>query len=122
MATTTLARTPPPGADAVAPPTRVWDLAVRLFHWSLVASFAVAWISAEEWQDLHLWAGYAAAALVAFRLVWGLAGTRYARFRQFVRRPRVVVAYPRMPSRNRAGMSCRAARPATSATTRPAGR
>jgi len=95
MATTTLARTPPPGADAVAPPTRVWDLAVRLFHWSLVASFAVAWISAEEWQDLHLWAGYAAAALVAFRLVWGLAGTRYARFRQFVRRPRVVVAYLR---------------------------
>jgi cytochrome b len=95
MATTTLARTPPPGADAVSPPTRVWDLAVRLFHWSLVASFAIAWISAEEWQDLHLWAGYAAAALVAFRLVWGLAGTRYARFRQFVRRPRVVVAYLR---------------------------
>jgi len=95
MATTTLARTTSPGADAVSTPTRVWDLAVRLFHWSLVASFAVAWISAEEWQDLHLWAGYAAAALVAFRLVWGLAGTRYARFRQFVRRPRVVVAYLR---------------------------
>ena len=95
MATTTLERRPARGADAVSPPTRVWDLAVRLFHWSLVASFAVAWISAEEWQDLHLWAGYAAAALVAFRLVWGLAGTRYARFRQFVRRPRVVVAYLR---------------------------
>lgn len=74
---------------------RVWDLAVRLFHWSLVASFAVAWISGDDWRDLHLWAGYAAAALVAFRLAWGLAGTRYARFRQFVRPPRVVVAYLR---------------------------
>ncbi len=87
MTTTTLDRT--------VASTRVWDLAVRIFHWSLVASFATAWISAEDWGDLHLWAGYAAAALVAFRLVWGLAGTRYARFRQFIRRPRVVVGYLR---------------------------
>jgi len=72
---------------------RVWDPLVRVFHWSLVASFALAWISADEWDDLHIWAGYAAAALIAFRLVWGLVGSRYARFSQFVRAPGAVAAY-----------------------------
>jgi cytochrome b len=74
---------------------RIWDPFVRVFHWSLVASFAVAWISAEEVKALHIWAGYAAGALIALRLVWGLVGTRYARFSQFVRSPLVVAAYLR---------------------------
>lgn len=72
---------------------KVWDPLVRIFHWSLVASFAVAWITADEWDDLHIWAGYAAAALIAFRLVWGLIGPRYARFTQFLRAPGTVAAY-----------------------------
>lgn len=72
---------------------RVWDPLVRLFHWSLAASFLVAWLSADEWDDLHIWAGYAAAGLVTFRLLWGLAGPRYARFRQFLRRPREVLGF-----------------------------
>jgi len=75
------------------PTVRVWDPLVRVFHWSLVASFAVAWISGDEWDRLHIWAGYAAAALIAFRLVWGLLGPRYARFSQFLRRPGTVAAY-----------------------------
>lgn len=72
---------------------KVWDPLVRVFHWSLVLSFAVAWISADEWKDLHEWAGYAAGALIAFRLVWGLVGPRYARFSQFVRKPSTVAGY-----------------------------
>ncbi|GAB4223683.1 MAG: cytochrome b/b6 domain-containing protein [Kiloniellaceae bacterium] len=79
-----------PGGEASI---RVWDPLVRIFHWSLVASFAVAWISADEWDDLHIWAGYAAAGLIAFRLVWGLVGPRYARFSQFLRAPGTVAAY-----------------------------
>ena len=75
------------GSAAPAQSVEVWDPLVRIFHWSLVASFAVAWLSAEETRDLHEWAGYAAAALVAMRLVMGVAGSRYARFAQFVRRP-----------------------------------
>lgn len=75
--------------------TRVWDTFVRVFHWSLAASFAVAWISGDDWKSLHIWAGYAAAALIAMRLVWGLAGTHYARFSQFVRPPLVVASYLR---------------------------
>lgn len=72
---------------------KVWDPLVRLFHWSLVASFAVAWFSSEDAQRLHYWAGYVAAALIAFRLLWGLAGPRYARFTQFVRSPGTIIEY-----------------------------
>ncbi len=72
---------------------KVWDPAVRVFHWSLAASFALAWLSAEGWETLHLWAGYAAAGLIAFRLVWGFVGTRHARFSDFLRSPAEVRAY-----------------------------
>lgn len=72
---------------------RVWDPLVRVFHWSLAFSFVVAWVSADEWDALHIWAGYAASALIAFRLVWGLVGPRYARFSQFVYSPGTVAAY-----------------------------
>ena len=82
-------------ATVKAGTVKVWDPLVRVFHWCLVASFAIAWLSADEWDDLNIWAGYAAAALIAFRLVWGLMGTRYARFAQFVRSPGTVAAYLR---------------------------
>ena len=72
---------------------KVWDPLIRVFHWSLVLSFAVAWLSADEWDDLHIWAGYAAAALVALRVLWGLLGPRYARFQWFVRSPATVLSY-----------------------------
>lgn len=72
---------------------KVWDPLVRVFHWGLVTCFAVAWISADTWDDMHEVSGYIAAALIAFRLLWGLIGPRYARFTQFLRRPTEVVAY-----------------------------
>lgn len=74
---------------------RVWDLAVRLFHWGLVAAVAVAWLTGDDWDDLHVIAGYCVAGLVAFRLVWGLIGGKYARFSQFVRGPSAVMSYVR---------------------------
>jgi cytochrome b len=73
--------------------TRVWDIFVRVFHWSLVASFVVAWLSGDDWKTLHLWAGYSAAALIAMRLVWGVIGTPHARFSQFVKSPLAVASY-----------------------------
>jgi len=54
--------------------TRVWDIFIRVFHWSLAVSFVVAWLSGDDWKTLHLWAGYAVAALIALRLVWGVVG------------------------------------------------
>ena len=75
-------------------PVRVWDLAVRIFHWSLVTSFAVAWL-AEEGESLHEIAGYAVLGLVAFRLLWGFVGTVHARFADFVPSPSVLIGYLR---------------------------
>ncbi|WP_169566399.1 cytochrome b/b6 domain-containing protein [Sneathiella limimaris] len=71
----------------------VWDPLVRLFHWSLVLAFIVSWISGDEWDDLHEISGYVVAGLIAFRLIWGLIGPKYARFKQFVRSPSEVIQH-----------------------------
>ena len=72
---------------------KVWDPLVRLFHWSLAAGFVVAYVSGEEWETLHVYAGYTIAGLLVFRLIWGLIGTRHARFSDFVTRPSVAWRY-----------------------------
>lgn len=74
---------------------RVWDLVVRIGHWVLAAGFLVAWLSAEEWEGVHAWSGYLIGAVIVIRLVWGIVGTRHARFSHFVRGPRAVFAYIR---------------------------
>ncbi|MEW8027608.1 MAG: cytochrome b/b6 domain-containing protein [Candidatus Thiodiazotropha sp.] len=74
---------------------KVWDPLVRLFHWTLVGAFAVAWLTEDEWMDLHANAGYLIAALLLFRLIWGVLGTRYARFTDFVKSPSRIIAYLR---------------------------
>jgi cytochrome b len=83
-------------ADAVmeaSPAVKVWSPFVRIFHWSLVASVATAWVVAEDWRSLHEVAGYVAAGLVAWRLVAGLGGSHFTRFAQFVRGPGTVMSY-----------------------------
>ena len=74
---------------------RVWDMGVRGFHWSLVATFAGAWLAADELAGWHEKLGYAILALVGFRLVWGFAGGAHARFSDFVTSPATVLAYLR---------------------------
>ena len=73
----------------------VWDAPVRVFHWLAVLCFAGAWLTSEgeRWALLHVTFGYTLAGLVAFRLLWGLVGTRYARFADFVRGPAAVGRY-----------------------------
>lgn len=82
-------------AGGLAPPAvvRVWDPFVCVFHWSLVGLFAVAFLSGDEVEWLHLAAGYTIGALVAMRIVWGFIGPRYARFSDFVKGPRAVAAF-----------------------------
>jgi cytochrome b len=73
----------------------VWDMPTRVFHWLMVLSFAGAYLTAESerWRLVHVTLGYTLGALVAFRIVWGLVGTRYARFSSFVRGPAAVKRY-----------------------------
>ncbi len=74
---------------------RVWDPLVRIIHWSLVALFATSWISSEIDTDVHVISGYCLVTLILVRLIWGIVGTRHARFGSFVRPPSEVLAYVR---------------------------
>lgn len=78
---------------------RVWDPLVRALHWGLTAAVVTAWVSGhwppQDFDAVHHTAGYAAAAAIALRLVWGVVGSGYARLTQFVRGPRAVLAYAR---------------------------
>jgi cytochrome b len=76
----------------------VWDLPVRITHWVLLACVAGCWAThyaGVEWFHWHRRLGYAVLVLVAFRVVWGFAGTRHARFANFLRGPRAIVEYLR---------------------------
>lgn len=72
---------------------RVWDPLVRIFHWSLVSAFFIAYFTEDDFLDLHVYAGYFIAGLLVFRLIWGLVGSYHARFADFVKPPRTVWAY-----------------------------
>jgi cytochrome b len=80
--------------DIQSPATvRVWDPLVRIFHWSLVGLFTFAFLTGDEWQKPHEVAGYIIAGLIGFRVVWGLIGSRYARFSSFIYRPSTVAGF-----------------------------
>ena len=90
---TVVARPGAAGGDARRDEVKVWDPLVRVFHWSLVAGIAAAWITADEWDRAHEWIGYGIATLLLVRVVWGFIGSEYARFTQFVKGPRATLAY-----------------------------
>lgn len=93
------AEMPAPQAGATV---KVWDLFVRIFHWSLVALFATAFVTSETSETLHIAAGYGVLILILLRALWGLVGSRHARFSDFVYRPAVVVSYLHDAARFRA--------------------
>ena len=90
-----------------APRPRRWDAVVRITHWSIVAAVLVNAVFAEEGSSTHVWVGYALAAILAARLIWGVIGPAEARFSAFPPSPRaatqvrltisVMVPVPRMP-------------------------
>lgn len=95
MNDSSLPQAPATAARPVGARILVWDVPVRVFHWLLAASFAGAWLTAEgeQWRLLHVTLGYTVLGLTGFRIVWGLIGTRHARFSSFVRGPSVVARY-----------------------------
>lgn len=66
---------------------RVWDLFVRVFHWTVAIAFFVAYFTEDDFLTVHVWAGYTIGVLVVMRIVWGFVGPKHARFSDFVCRP-----------------------------------
>ncbi len=76
----------------------LWDLPLRVFHWSLVAAVAAAVVTGElggAWMAWHGRAGLVIVGLLVFRVVWGVVGSATSRFAQFAPSPGRVVAYLR---------------------------
>ncbi len=87
-----MAQKPPPSGLRL--PMPIWDLPVRLFHWLLPILVITSYVSVKTDQmTLHLLSGYAMAALLLFRLVWGFIGSDTARFSQFVRSPLAAIRH-----------------------------
>ncbi|WP_372742458.1 cytochrome b/b6 domain-containing protein [Neptunomonas sp.] len=72
---------------------KVWDPLVRIFHWSLVLFFLTAYLTEDDFENIHIYAGYAVSILIGFRLIWGAIGPKYARFSNFVKGPAETLAY-----------------------------
>jgi cytochrome b len=90
----------PATAVASLPPAttriRLWDLPVRIFHWSLLAAVSTAIVTGQlggAWMTVHGKAGLTIIGLVVFRLAWGFLGSTYARFSTFVPTPGRLIAY-----------------------------
>ena len=70
----------------------VWDIVVRLIHWTLVASVAYEFLFMAGTKS-HNYVGYLILALIVFRIIWGFVGSYYARFGEFVKAPSVTLSY-----------------------------
>jgi cytochrome b len=85
-------------------PAPIWDLPVRVFHWSLLLLFICAWISVEnDAMRVHQWCGYTVLVLVTARIVWGFAGSTHARFTTFLTSPLAAWRYLRGTREHREG-------------------
>ena len=71
----------------------VWDLFIRIFHWSLVVLFFLAYVTADQKGPLHRYVGYAVLGLVVIRIIWGFAGTKHALFSDFICTPAKALSY-----------------------------
>ncbi len=80
---------------------RIWDLPTRLFHWLLVMAVIGSFVSVKLGGNAMIWHGrfgYIVLALIFFRLIWGFVGTHHARFAQFIKSPKAILAYIKNPA------------------------
>ena len=79
--------------QSAAEKIKVWDPMVRVFHWSLVISFTICYLTQETEYELHINVGYAVLGLMVFRIFWGFSGPTHARFSDFVYPPQTTLPY-----------------------------
>jgi len=94
---------PPPVQSNVPAAVLVWDRPLRLMHWTLAASVLIAWFTANVFDTVHEIAGYTALVVLVLRLLWSIAGNRYARLHNAVRPPWVILNYLRRMLRGETG-------------------
>jgi len=74
----------------------IWDLPLRIFHWSFTVTILGAWYTSEQegdLVDLHMQLGYVTLSLLIFRVLWGFIGPKHARFSQFIPSPKTLINY-----------------------------
>ncbi|MES2181897.1 MAG: cytochrome b/b6 domain-containing protein, partial [Pseudomonadota bacterium] len=72
---------------------KVWDPLVRIGHWLLIIAFFTAYFTEDDFLTQHVWAGYTVAIVVLSRIIWGMIGTKYARFANFIYTPKTICSY-----------------------------
>lgn len=78
---------------------QVYDWPVRLFHWVFAGLFIAAFFIAKVFEDdstqypYHMMLGFTLAVAVLLRILWGIFGTRYARFSSFELNIRELLGY-----------------------------
>ena len=72
---------------------KVWDILIRIFHWSLVFFFMIAYLTGDELETMHAYIGFLIIGLLGLRIIWGIIGTQYARFTNFICSPQTIMSY-----------------------------
>ena len=74
----------------------IWDWPVRLLHWLMVLLFTGLIVTGKgdgDYMDWHFYMGYGLSAVIIARVLYGVLGSEYARFKQFLYQPQTVLRY-----------------------------
>jgi cytochrome b len=72
---------------------KVWDIFVRICHWTLVGCMIGLYLSGDEFEGVHISLGYFVTCLILLRVIWGFIGTKHARFGDFLYPPTKIYQY-----------------------------
>jgi cytochrome b len=90
------------------PKQRVWDLPLRLFHWSLALLVTFSLYTGINGgfreMDYHMMSGYGILTLVIFRVIWGIIGSTHSRFRSFINLSELIPYTRRLANRHQASI------------------